>query len=131
MVYLSMIKKDTVPTIYLSGTCIRTEDGLFYIRGNKRYRIISDRILRSQAFPRVIKTTEDAVSKYRIAGRLGFRSGSILLDIADNTFWYIEDTKRRHIMTPDVLNSLGVSYSKVPLASRQELEIHEQGEDII
>src|SRR6478736_4740404 len=97
MVHLGMSKKSlpTSPVSYPSGTCVDTPGGLFYIIGNKKYRIGSDRILNSWSFPRKIKTSDEAVSHLRIAGRLGFRSGSVVTNLADSRVYLIEDKTRR------------------------------------
>lgn len=120
----------TTPQNYPSGCCVRTEAGIFYIRGGKRFRIVSGRVEQSWAFPRVIQTSEAAVAKYRIAGRLGFREGSLIYNIKDGHTYLIADNKRRHVTSPDVLSRLGAKPQDVIIVSDAEINLHETGDTI-
>jgi hypothetical protein len=128
----------TATTRYPNGTFIETEKGFFYILNpTKRYRIISQRVLNSWNPHRVVKTTEAAVSKYRISAKLKFRNGSLIWNISDGKIYLIEDGKRRWLKNPDWFNILGLdptdlkfNMSKIQHVSADEISLHELGEDL-
>jgi len=84
----------------------------------------------SWAFPRVIETSEAALAKYRIAGRLGFREGTLIYNIEDAKMYLVADNKRRHIVSPDVLDRLGATFNDAITVSATEILLHEEGERI-
>lgn len=119
----------TKPVVYPVGSFIETETGYFYISGPiKRNRILSKRILDSWAPHRVIETTEAAVVKYKAWGKLPFRNGSLIHNIADGKIYLVESGKRRHITSPDALERLGASLKDVVSVSLDEINLHEEGE---
>lgn len=120
----------TSPMNYPSDTCVRTESGYYLIKGGKKYRIVSTRVLDSWSFSRIVKTTDAAVSKYRTAGKLGFRGGSLIHNIADGKIYLVSDNKRRHITSPDVLERLGANGKDVIHVSDTEILLHVEGEPI-
>lgn len=121
----------TKQTDYPSGTYIHTEAGYFFITGSKRYRLISKRILDSWVPHRVVETTEAAVQHYRIAAKMGFRSGSLIHNLADGKIYLVSDNKRRHVTSPDVLERLGASRADVVSVSLTEINLQELGEPLI
>lgn len=120
----------TGPVDYPSGSCVKTEKGLFLIKGTKRYRIVSERVLASWSFPRVIVTSEAAVAKYKILGKLGFRESSLLYNIKDGKMYLVSENKRRHITSPDVLDRLGATSKDVMTVSDDEIKLHEEGTEV-
>lgn len=120
----------TLPT----GTCLKTENGFFYInkKNNKyiRYKIKTLRILDSWKFLYVVHSTEKAFARIPVGGLLGFRSGSVFKDISSGLFYMVEGSLKRKIEDPDYLISLGIDPDKVPLVSRDESELHKEGEVI-
>lgn len=123
----------TKPTEYPAGTFIETEKGYFYIAtANKRYRIISKRVLDSWAPPRVVKTTEAAVGKYRIAAKMKFRNGSLIHNIADGKVYLVVDAKRCPMVSPEAFERIGAERSRkfVTTVSLAEINLHELGEEI-
>lgn len=116
------------PVVYPAGTFVETEKGFFYIHsGDKRYRLITKRVLDSWNPHRVVKTTEAAVSKYRIAARMRFRNGSLIHNLADGKIYLIEDSKRRHVTSPDALERIGARYDEAITVSDKELKLHSEG----
>jgi hypothetical protein len=109
-----------------SGLIAYTEKGYFYIKGGKKFKFVSERSMLSWALP-IIKTTDDKLSKLVIAGTLGFRDGTLIKDIYDGKIYLVSDSKRRHIVDPDVLEWLNV---EVILAGQKEVLIHEEGEPL-
>lgn len=121
----------TTKTKYPIGTFIETEAGYFYIFSDiKRLRIITNRILDSWAPHRVAKTTEAAVSSYRIASKLKFRNGSLLYSQANGKMYLVSENKIRHITNPDVLPLIGAKRSEAVWVSSAELKLHEEGEPL-
>lgn len=121
----------TTPTNYPIGSFIETENGYFYIvNSTKRYRISTHRCLVSWRPHRVIKTTEAAVGKYRIASKMKFRNGSLIWNISNGTLYLIESGKRRAIISPDALTRIGAVYDDAVPVSLDEIKLHEVGEDL-
>jgi hypothetical protein len=108
---------------------VKTQRGYFYIASPaKRYRVLSERVLNSWAPPRVVDTTEAAVSKYKTTSKLKFRNGSLIHNLADGRIYLIVNGKRCHIESPDVLSRLGATTSDIIHVSSDEINLHELGE---
>jgi hypothetical protein len=138
-----MFRKDKTPlplppqrtprdvTDFPTGTVIETVNGdFFYIKGKRKFRIISDRILFSWSFPRTVYVTQTCADRYKTFGRLGFREGTVIRDITTSAIYLISENKKRLITTPDALENLGVSVDDIMFVSPEEAGIHEGGEDI-
>jgi hypothetical protein len=109
-----------------SGLIAHTEKGYFYIKGNKKFKFVSERAMLSWSLP-IIDTTENKLSKFIIAGTLGFRDGTLIKDISDGKMYLVSDSKRRHIVEPSVLEWLNTD---VIGAGQKEVLIHEEGEQL-
>jgi len=127
----------TEPVEYPSGTFLRTEKGYFYIvNQSKRYRLITERAVESWSPQRIVETSEAAVSKYRIAAKMKFRNGSLIWNLSDGKLYLIENGKRRHVTSPDVIERLGIKPKQyctpegVMVVSLDEINLHELGEDL-
>lgn len=114
-------------TIYPTGVCVHSENGHWFIKGTNRYKIVSDRVLKSWSFPRIIETTEQAIEHYTVMGRLGFRDGTLVADMAGNVY-IVADSKRRRVTTPDWFDLLGVDFKDAMVISDEELKLHPEGE---
>lgn len=124
-------KQPTPPTFkvdYPSGIAISTESGVFYVRGNKRYKIPTDRIQKSWRFSQIVPSTEAAARHLKVSGTLGFRDGSHVVDISDMKHYIISESKRRHIVDPDVWMNLGLDPKKAVVVSAYEISLHQPGE---
>ena len=64
---------------------------------------------------------------YLTSGILGFRDGSLIHDISDGRIYLISDSKRRHIVDPDVLEWLDSEIIKV---GQKEIFVHPEGEKL-
>lgn len=117
----------TTPTNYPYGLCIQTEAGYFLMREKFRFRIPTERVLESWSF-NVIQSTEAAVKHIKVGGKIGFRDGTVINDIADNRYYLISQNKRRHIVEPDVFEKYGLSWGDVLLVSSEEANLHADGE---
>ena len=109
-----------------SGLIAHTQNGYYYIKGSKRFKFVSDRAMKSWVLP-VIKTTEDKISKFAISGTLGFRDGTLIQDVSDGKIYLISDSKRRHVVEPDVLEWLD---SEIIKAGQKEIFVHAEGENL-
>lgn len=121
------IRLPKTPIVYPSGSCVKSEAGVFYIRNGRRFRIPTQRVLDSWAFPRIIITSEAALSKYRVAGRMGFRDGSLIYNIADGKIYLISDNKKRHITSPEALERIGADIHDATRVSDYEASLQEEG----
>lgn len=120
----------TEPTVYPIGTCVHTERGYFYMKANSRLRIPSLEILNSYNFHRIAESTERALINYKITGKMGFRSGSLIYNISDGKVYLISDFKRRQVMSPKALRLIGAKYDDAVVVSDEDIQIHEVGEPI-
>lgn len=109
-----------------SGLIASTGKGYFYIKGGKKFKFVSERAMKTWSLP-VIKTTDDKISKFTLSGTLGFRDGTLIKDISDGRIYLVSDSKRRHIISPDVLEWLNVSMVE---AGQKEVLIHEEGDSL-
>lgn len=114
-------------TDYPYGSCVKTEAGWFLIREKTRFRIGSERILWSWKFDPV-KTTEAAVKHFTIAGRLGFRDGTLINNVASGKMYVVSQNKKRHIVSPDVFDKYGYDMANMMYVSDAEANLHTDGE---
>lgn len=118
------------PVDYPSGTCVLTEAGVFYINSRVRLRVPTDRVFDSWNFPLVVESTEAAVKKYPITGKLGFRDGTLVKNIMDAKMYIIAKSKRRLITSPNVLANLNLQEKDAILVSEQEILLHQEGDNL-
>ena len=109
-----------------SGLIAHTESGYFYIKGNKKFTFVSDRAMTSWDLP-IIETKDSVMSGYPRAGMLGFRDGTLVKDISDGKIYLISDSKRRHVIDPDVLEWLNAEIIQI---GQKELFVHSEGEKL-
>ena len=109
-----------------SGLIAHTESVYFYIKGNKKFKFISERSVASWGLP-IIKTIDKQLNKLVLTGTLGFRDGTLVKDISDGKIYLISDSKKRHIVEPDVLEWLN---SEIIEIGQKELFVHDEGEDL-
>ena len=109
-----------------SGLIAQTEKGYFYIKGNKKFKFVSERAMLSWCLP-TVKTNDQLLAKLILAGTLGFRDGSLVKDVSDGKMYLISDSKRRHIINPDVLEWINTDMIG---AGQKEILIHEEGENL-
>jgi hypothetical protein len=84
-------------------------------------------VLGSWSFNNVIDATEAAVSKYVIAGKLGFRDGTLITNMADKKTYLVSESQLRLITSPDVIDKFNL---KDIIVSEQEINLHKVGENI-
>ena len=123
---------DTEKSLYIpSGTCIKTPAGYFYVKGIVIHPINSKRVLNSWGFPRIVHMYHPNLSGLVIGSPLGFRDGTLIMDISDMSIYFIADGKKRKILDPDVLYNLGFKQSDALLVSESEAAMHKTGGVIV
>lgn len=117
------------PTTFPSGIAVKTEKATYWIKDGKRFRVVSDRAVRSWSFT-TANATEQALSGMKVAGTLGFRDGTLIKNIADGRMYLISQNKRRHIIDPDSFAKYGLDRSLVIEVSESEANMHDEGENL-
>ncbi len=117
------------PTNFPSGIAVKTDKDTYWIKDGKRYRLISDRAAQSWCFTTVL-ATEAALSVIKLVGKLGFRDGTLIKNVADGKMYLVSQNKLRHIVDPDSFNRYGLDRSKMIEVSEKEISAHDLGESI-
>jgi hypothetical protein len=115
---------------YPTGSCVQTEKGVFFIKGKFRFRITSSRILNSWQFPFVVEATEVSLQNYAIAGKLGFRQGTLVKDMSNGNIYLISENLRRQVVSPDFFDIALFPRDKIIEVSAEEIKLHKEGEKI-
>lgn len=111
------------------GLIASTEKDDYLVKGDKRFKFVSSRARDSWNL-RIVKTTEFAMSAYKVAGIVGFRDGTLIRDISTHKIYLISDYKKRHVVSPDTFKNLGYSMKDVLLVSSKETIVHQEGEPL-
>jgi hypothetical protein len=119
----------TSQTNFPSGIAVKTDKATYWIKDGKRFKLISDRATTSWMFT-TVNATEAALSGIKLVGKLGFRDGTLIKNIADGKLYLISQNKRRHIKSPDIFDRYGLDRSRVVEVSEDETNMHDQGEDL-
>ncbi len=117
------------PTNFPSGIAVKTDKDTYWIKDGKRYRLISDRAAKSWSFT-TVNATEAALAGFKVAGKLGFRDGALIKNIADGKIYLVSQNKLRHIVDPDSFTKYGLDRSKIIEVSEAEVSAHDLGENI-
>jgi hypothetical protein len=117
------------PTNFPSGIAVKTDKDTYWIKDGKRYRLISDRAAKSWSFT-TVNATETALTGFKVVGKLGFRDGALIKNIADGKIYLVSQNKLRHIVDPDSFTKYGLDRSKVIEVSEAEVSAHDLGENI-
>lgn len=117
------------PTNFLSGIAVKTDKDTYWIKDGKRYKLVSDRAAESWSFT-TVNATEAALTGFRVAGKLGFRDGALIKNIADGKIYLVSQNKLRHIVDPDSFTKYGLDRSKVIEVSEAEVSAHDLGEKL-
>ena len=115
------------PTNFPSGLAVKTDKGTYWIKDGKRYKLISDRAAQSWCFT-TVNATEVALSGIKLVGKLGFRDGTLIKNIADGKMYLVSQNKLRHIVDPDIFNRYGLDRSNLIEVSEAEIKAHDRGE---
>ena len=117
------------PTNFPSGIAVKTDKATYWIKDGKRYKLISDRAAKSWTFT-TVQATESALSSIKLVGKLGFRDGTLIKNIADGKLYLISQNKKRHIIDPDSFNKFGLNRKAVIEVSDAEANMHDIGENL-
>jgi hypothetical protein len=117
------------PTNFPSGIAVKTDKASYWIKDGKRYKLISDRAAKSWSFT-TVNATEAALSGIKLVGKLGFRDGALIKNIADGKMYLVSQNKLRHIVDPDIFNRYGLDRSNLIEVSEAEIKAHEIGENL-
>lgn len=114
-------------TNFPSGIAVKTDKATYWIKDGKRYKLISDRAAKSWSFT-TVNATEAALSGIKLVGKLGFRDGTLIKNIADGKMYLVSQNKLRHIVDPDIFQKYGLDKSKIIDVSEAETKAHDIGE---
>lgn len=117
------------PTNFPSGLAVKTDKATYWIKDGKRYKLISDRAAKSWSFT-TVNATEAALSRIKLVGKLGFRDGSLIKNIADGKMYLVSQNKLRHIVDPDIFDRYGLDRSNLIEVSEAEIKAHDIGETL-
>ena len=117
------------PTNFPSGLAVKTDKATYWIKDGKRYKLISDRAAKSWSFA-TVNATEAALSGIKLVGKLGFRDGSLIKNIADGKMYLVSQNKLRHIVDPDIFDRYGLDRSNLIEVSDTEIKAHDIGENL-
>ncbi len=117
----------TRKTDYPYGTFIVTEAGYFLVRDRGRYKIPTDRIMKSWN-SYLCPSSEVAVKHLATLGNIGFRDGTLIRDESNKKDYLISKNKKRHIVSPDVYRNLCLDENRRIRVSSDEANLHEDGE---
>ena len=123
------IKPPLVPTQYPSGVAVFDGVNTYFIKNNKKYRVISQRAVDSWGFS-VWQGSQGSLSKIVLGGILGFRDGTVIKDISNGKIYLVANSKKQHITTPDFFTRFGIDPKLVIEISNKEAELHKDGEPI-
>jgi hypothetical protein len=130
-----MLKKKTkiepisLPTNFPSGIAIKTEKFTYWIKDGKKFKLVSDRAAKSWSFTTVL-ATESSIAQIKLSGKLGFRDGTLIKNIADGKMYLVSQNKRRHIVSPDVFIKYGLDRSNMIEVSDLEAGMHDIGDNL-
>ena len=117
------------PVIIPSGLAVKTDKGIYWVKDNKRFKLISDRAAKSWAFTTVL-ATEQAIASMKVVGKLGFRDGTLIKNISDGKMYLVSQNKRRHIVDPDSFLKYGLDRSRLVEVSESEVNMHDLGDNL-
>ena len=125
----TQIHSVSLPTNFPSGIAVKTAKACYWVKDGKLFKLVSNRAEKSWSFPTVF-AEESALSGMKIVGKLGFRDGTLIKNIADGKIYLISQNKRRHIISPDVFNTYGLDRNMIIEVSEMETNMHDQGDNL-
>lgn len=120
----------SVPSLFPDGTAIVTPESKWFIRGDFKHPIQSDRIFNSWSFPLIVKVQESALDNYKVGPAVGFRSGTFVFNLSTGCYYIIAGLVARQVVSPDALALLGLTMRDALPISEHEFLIHALGEVI-
>lgn len=127
-------KQQTLPSepqTYPVGSAVESEGKFYYIKSSTvRMRIPSEYILDSWNFHRIVRSNEIGLKNYKIMGKLGFRSGSLIHNVADGKIYLVSENKLRHIQSPKALDLIGAVYDDAVTVPDSDIKLHDIGDPL-
>lgn len=117
------------PVIYPSGVAVFDGTNTYFIKNGKKYRIISDRAVKSWGF-NVWYGSPDSLSKTPLGGILAFRDGTVIKDVSNGKMYLVVNGMKQHITTPDFFTKFGIDPASIVEVSAKEADLHKNGEPI-
>jgi len=68
------------------------------------------------------------LSGIKLVGKLGFRDGTLIKNIADGKMYLVSQNKLRHIVDPDIFIKYGLDRSNLIEVSEAEIKAHDIGD---
>lgn len=124
-----IINPPLVPLLYPSGVAVFDGTNTYFIKNNKKYRIVSERALKSWGFS-VWYGSPESLAKTPLGGILGFRDGSVIKDVSNGKIYLVVNSMKQHITTPDFFTKFGIDRDNIIEVSAKEAELHKDGEQI-
>ena len=118
-----------LPTNFPSGLAVKTENATYWIKDGKKFKVISERAEKSWSFV-TVAAKESAISHIKTAGKLGFRDGTLIKNIADGKMYLVSQNKRRQIVSPDTFTLYGLDRSNMIEVSELEANMHDLGDNL-
>lgn len=112
------------PVDYPSDVFVATEKGVYFIKGAYKFRLFSEKALDSWG-AKIIQGSEAALANHKEGPVLGFRNGTMIKTFSDACTYLVSGNKRRKILD---FERYGLDDSGVIIVSRDEINIHEEGE---
>jgi len=106
-----------------------TEKGYFYLKGEKRFKFISDRARETWKL-HAVETSETVMASIPIVGVVGFRDGTLIKDISTRKIYLIVDNKKSLVTDPDYLFDLGLKERDAITVSKKEADFQKEGEHL-
>ncbi len=119
-------------SIHPNGTLLKgTTPAVYFLDGGRRRHVPTANVLASQ-FRRdeVVTVSEATLARYSTGAALGFRDGT-LIRTPDDKVWIISNGLRRHIVSGQVLSSLGYDRDVIRDASDEEAGLHQVGPRVV
>lgn len=123
------INPPLIPLQYPSGIAVFDGTNTYFIKNSKKYRIVSDRAVKSWGF-NVWYGSPESLSKTPLGGILGFRDGTVIKDISNGKIYLVVNSMKQHITTPDFFDKFGIDRNLIVEVSSKEAELHKNGEPI-
>lgn len=107
---------------------VRTEKGVYFIKGRTRFKFFSERCFSSWSLAPV-EADFSAIKHFQPGtAYLGFRDSTLINNVANGRIYLVSGSKKRHIVDPDVFDRFGLHVTDAILVSDEEAAIHQDGE---
>lgn len=116
-------------TNFPSGLVVSTETGQYYMGVSTKKKFFSTSCFNSWSLNPIL-ASDEAIKHIPLTGKLGFREGSLIHNLADGKIYLISSNKRRQVIDPKAFDAYGISPNTAIMCSDQEANMHELGEPL-